>query len=51
LIEALKNLDAETATRIMDHHLHAVEDRAKVDEKDDGPDITEILSRYISVSD
>ncbi len=51
LIEALKNLDAETAMRIMDHHLHAVEDRAKVDEKDDGPDITEILSRYISISD
>jgi len=35
----------------MDHHLHAVEDRAKTDDKDDGPDITEILNRYMSASD
>lgn len=51
LIEALKNLDAAAATHIMDHHLHAVEDRAKVDENDDGPDISEILSRYITIAD
>jgi len=51
LIEALKNLDAAAATNIMDHHLHAVEDRAKVDEKDDGPDIAEILSHYMTISD
>ncbi len=51
LIEALKNLDQIEATRIMDHHLHAVEDRAKVDEQDDGPDISEILSRYIVTED
>ena len=51
LIEALKNLDAAAATHIMDHHLHAVEDRAKVDEKDDGPDIAEILSHYMTISD
>ncbi|RYE61933.1 MAG: GntR family transcriptional regulator [Oxalobacteraceae bacterium] len=51
LIEALKNLDQIEATRIMDHHLHAVEDRAKVDEQDDGPDILEILSRYIVTED
>jgi DNA-binding GntR family transcriptional regulator len=51
LIEALKNLDHAAATHIMDHHLHAVEDRAKVDEKDEGPDITEILSRYITIAD
>jgi DNA-binding GntR family transcriptional regulator len=51
LIEALKNLDQLAATHIMDHHLHAVEDRAKVDAKDDGPDISEILSRYITISD
>ncbi len=51
LIEALKNLDVEAATRIMDHHLHAVEDRAKADDDDAGPDISEILSRYISASE
>ncbi|MDQ1184383.1 MULTISPECIES: GntR family transcriptional regulator [Agrobacterium] len=51
LIEALKNLDVEAATHIMDHHLHAVEDRAKADDEDDGPDISEILSRYISASE
>jgi len=51
LIEALKNLDVKAATDIMDHHLHAVEDRAKADDEDDGPDISEILSRYISASE
>jgi DNA-binding GntR family transcriptional regulator len=51
LIEALRNLDNAAATHIMDHHLHAVEDRAKVDDKDDGPDIGEILSRYMSASE
>ena len=51
LIEALKNLDLKAATDIMDHHLHAVEDRAKADDEDDGPDISEILSRYISASE
>lgn len=51
LIEALKNLDVKAATDIMDHHLHAVEDRAKADDGDDGPDISEILSRYISASE
>ncbi len=51
LIEALKNLDVKAATDIMDHHLHAVEDRAKADDDDDGPDISEILSRYISASE
>ncbi|EJK87388.1 GntR family transcriptional regulator [Rhizobium sp. AP16] len=50
LIEALKQLDRERATEIMDHHLHAVEDRARVDE-DDAPDVGEILSRYLAVSD
>ncbi|MEJ8308167.1 GntR family transcriptional regulator [Agrobacterium larrymoorei] len=51
LIEALKKLDVEAASHIMDHHLHAVEDRAKADDEDDGPDIGEILSRYISASE
>lgn len=51
LIEALKNLDAAAATHIMDHHLHAVEDRAKVDEKDDNPDISEVLNRYMVTTD
>lgn len=51
LIEALKKLDVEAATHIMDHHLHAVEDRAKADDENDGPDIGEILSRYISASE
>jgi len=51
LIEALKNQDAETAIRIMDHHLHAVEDRAKADDKDDGPDIAEILSHYMTATE
>lgn len=51
LIEALKKLDVEAASHIMDHHLHAVEDRAKGDDEDDGPDIGEILSRYISASE
>ncbi|MGV1916879.1 GntR family transcriptional regulator [uncultured Agrobacterium sp.] len=51
LIEALKKLDVEAATHIMDHHLHAVEERAKADDEDDGPDIGEILSRYISASE
>jgi DNA-binding GntR family transcriptional regulator len=51
LIEALKNLDVKAATDIMDHHLHAVEDRAKADDEDYGPDISEILSRYISASE
>jgi DNA-binding GntR family transcriptional regulator len=51
LIEALKNLDAAAATHIMDHHLHAVEDRAKVDEKDDNPDISEVLNRYMVTAD
>ncbi|GAJ93534.1 GntR family transcriptional regulator [Agrobacterium sp. SHOUNA12C] len=50
LIEALKQLDRARATEIMDHHLHAVEDRARVDE-DDAPDVGEILSRYLAVSD
>ncbi|NTG47995.1 GntR family transcriptional regulator [Agrobacterium rhizogenes] len=50
LIEALKQLDRARATEIMDHHLHAVEDRARVDE-DDAPDVGEILSRYLTVSD
>lgn len=50
LIEALKNLDSSKAIQIMDHHLHAVEDRARTDDKDQGPDISEILNRYISVS-
>lgn len=51
LIEALKKLDVEAATHIMDHHLHEVEERAKADDEDDGPDIGEILSRYISASE
>jgi DNA-binding GntR family transcriptional regulator len=50
LIEALKQLDRERATRIMDHHLHAVEDRARGDESDT-PDVGKILSRYMTVSD
>jgi len=50
LIEALKQLDRERATRIMDHHLHAVEDRARGDESDT-PDVGEILSRYMTISD
>ncbi|KAA6487863.1 GntR family transcriptional regulator [Agrobacterium rhizogenes] len=50
LIEALKQLNRARATEIMDHHLHAVEDRARVDE-DDAPDVGEILSRYLAVSD
>lgn len=50
LIEALKQLDRARATEIMDHHLHAVEDRARVDEED-APDVGEILSRYLAVSD
>ncbi|MGV1764782.1 GntR family transcriptional regulator [Rhizobium rhizogenes] len=50
LIEALKQLDRARATEIMDHHLHAVEDRARVNE-DDAPDVGEILSRYLAVSD
>lgn len=50
LIEALKQLDRARATDIMDHHLHAVEDRARVDEED-APDVGEILSRYLAVSD
>ncbi|MBB3945119.1 DNA-binding GntR family transcriptional regulator [Rhizobium skierniewicense] len=51
LIEALKNQDPEAAVSIMDHHLHAVEDRATVDDKDHGLDITAILSRYMSLAD
>jgi DNA-binding GntR family transcriptional regulator len=50
LIEALKELDVLTAVRIMDHHLHSVEDRAKVDDQKDGPEISEILSRYMTIS-
>ncbi|CZT36970.1 GntR family transcriptional regulator [Rhizobium sp. 9140] len=50
LIEALKNQDQAAACRIMDHHLHAVEDRAKVDDREEDTDISEILSRYMSVS-
>ena len=48
LIEALKNLDKETAIQIMDHHLHAVEDRAKADDGDAEPDIAQILNHYIT---
>jgi hypothetical protein len=33
----------------MDHHLHAVEDRARVDEED-VPDVGAILSRYMAAS-
>lgn len=51
LIEALKRQDLVRATEIMDHHLHAVEDRAKVDDDREGPDIGEILSRYLATSD
>jgi len=51
LIEALKNLDQEKATAIMDHHLHAVEDRAKIDDGEQEPDVGEILSLYMTQSD
>ena len=51
LIEALKGQDVARATEIMDHHLHAVEDRAKADVDRDAPDIGEILSRYKVTSD
>lgn len=51
LIEALKQQDVLGATEIMDHHLHAVEDRAKADDDQDAPDIGEILSRYKATSD
>jgi DNA-binding GntR family transcriptional regulator len=51
LIEALKDQDQATATDIMDHHLHAVEDRAKADDKDQDPDIADILNRYMSISE
>lgn len=51
LIEALKRQDLGQATEIMDHHLHAVEDRAKADDSHEGPDISEILSRYMATSD
>lgn len=51
LIEALKGQDVARATEIMDHHLHAVEDRAKADDDRDAPDISEILSRYKVTSD
>ncbi len=51
LIEALKGQDVARATEIMDHHLHAVEDRAKADDDRDAPDIGEILSRYKVTSD
>jgi DNA-binding GntR family transcriptional regulator len=51
LIEALKQQDLVRAVEIMDHHLHAVEDRAKAEDGDEGPDIGEILSRYMATSD
>ncbi|WP_244618009.1 GntR family transcriptional regulator [Rhizobium sp. RU35A] len=51
LIEALKNLEANTATDIMEHHLHAVEDRAKAHDKEASPDIAEVLERYRSMAD
>jgi DNA-binding GntR family transcriptional regulator len=50
LIEALKNLDQAAAVKIMDHHLHAVEDRARADDPEEDIDISEILSRYMSAS-
>lgn len=50
LIESLKRQDQNTAVEIMNHHLHAVEDRAKVDDGEDGPDIAEILARYMATS-
>ena len=45
LIDALRLQDRETAMAIMDAHLHAVEDRARVD-TDEVADVAAILSRY-----
>lgn len=50
LIEALRDQDREKAVAIMDRHLHAVEDRARVEEEEN-PDVGEILSRYLGTAD
>lgn len=48
LIEALKGQDSAAATRIMDVHLHAVEDRANTEDGEKEADIGLILSRYLT---
>lgn len=47
LVAALRERDAEAATRIMEHHLGAVQSRARLDGGESDPDVTEILSRYV----
>ncbi|MEI4472869.1 GntR family transcriptional regulator [Frigidibacter sp. MR17.24] len=51
LIEALAAQDRARAVRIMDAHLHAVEDRANTDDSGREPDVGAILSRYLSPTD
>lgn len=48
LIDALAAQDQQTATRLMDAHLHAVEDRANTDDSGRDTDVGAILSRYLS---
>jgi DNA-binding GntR family transcriptional regulator len=48
IVAALRSGDADTAIRIMDHHLGSVEQRALLDQdRDAGFDLGTVLSRYI----
>lgn len=51
VIEALRAGNAEAASRIMDHHVGAVEARALIQDPDRAPDLGEILHRYVARQD
>lgn len=48
LIDALAAQDRDTAARLMDAHLHAVEDRANTNDPGRDADVGAILSRYLT---
>ncbi len=47
IIEALREQDAPRAMEIMEHHLGAVQSRARLDSEEKEPDVAAILSRYV----
>lgn len=51
VLEALRRGDPEEAARLMDHHLHLVEDRALAPEAEAAPDLGALLSRYADALD
>jgi DNA-binding GntR family transcriptional regulator len=47
ILESLRKRDPEQAMHVMEHHLGAVEERARLSEQTDEPDIRSILSEYV----